>query len=175
MIESHKRTIEYIVIDVDGTLTDAGIYYDEHGNELKKFSTRDAAGFFAAKTLGIKTVILTGRECAATLRRMQELKVDHIVQNVKDKVSYLKNFMIENNIQKEQIAYIGDDLNDLPPMQLVGYVACPADSCKEIISIADYVSVKNGGSGVVRDVIEHLLTISGEWNQAINKVYAIGI
>lgn len=118
---------------------------------------------------------MTGRECAATLRRMQELKVDHIAQNVKDKVSYLKNFMIENNIQKEQIAYIGDDLNDLPPMQLVGYVACPADSCKEIISIADYVSVKNGGAGVVRDVIEHLLTISGEWNQAINKVYAIGI
>lgn len=175
MIESHKRTIEYIVIDVDGTLTDAGIYYDEHGNELKKFCTRDAAGFFAAKTLGIKTIILTGRECAATLRRMQELKVDHIAQNVKDKVSYLKNFMTENNIQKEQIAYIGDDLNDLPPMQLVGYVACPADSCKEIISIADYVSVKNGGAGVVRDVIEHLLTISGEWNQAINKVYAIGI
>ena len=88
MIESHKRTIEYIVIDVDGTLTDAGIYYDEHGNELKKFCTRDAAGFFAAKILGIKTIILTGRECAATLRRMQELKVDHIVQNVKDKVSY---------------------------------------------------------------------------------------
>ena len=175
MIESHKRTIEYIVIDVDGTLTDAGIYYDEHGNELKKFSTRDAAGFFAAKAVGIKTVILTGRECAATSRRMRELKADYEVQNIKDKVSYLKNFMTENNIQKEQIAYVGDDLNDLPPMQLVGFVACPADSCKEIISIADYVSDKKGGEGVVRDVIEYLLTISGEWNKAINKVYAIGI
>lgn len=174
MLET-KRIIEYIVIDVDGTLTDAGIYYDEHGNELKKFCTKDAAGFFAAKNVGIMTMILTGRECAATLRRMQELKVDYVVQNVKDKVSYLRTFMAEHNICREQIAYIGDDLNDLPPMQLVGYVACPADSCKEILAIADYVSPVKGGSGAVRDVVEHILIESGEWQSAINNVYGIGI
>lgn len=169
------RTIEYIIIDVDGTLTDTGIYYDEHGNELKKFSTHDAAGFFAAKAVGIKTMILTGRECAATTRRMQDLKADYIIQNIRNKVAYLREFMNEHNISKEQIAYIGDDLNDLPPMQLVGYVACPCNSCKEILRIADYVSPLKGGEGAVRDVIEHMLTQSGEWDNAVSNVYGIGV
>lgn len=170
-----KRTIEYIVIDVDGTLTDSGIYYDENGNEQKKFSTKDAAGFFAAKAVGIKTIILTGRECAATTRRMQELKADYVHQNVKDKVTFLRNFMSEHGISKEQLAYIGDDLNDLASMQLAGYVACPADSCPEIVQIADYISPINGGHGAARDVIEKILRDSGEWESAVNNVYGIGI
>lgn len=171
----NNRTIEYIVIDVDGTLTDSGIYYDDHGNELKKFSTKDAAGFFAAKTVGIKTIILTGRECAATTRRMEELKADYIVQNVKDKVSFLRDFMSEHHISKEQLAYIGDDLNDLAPMQLAGFIACPADSCSEIIQIADYVSSVKGGYGAVRDVIENMLRYCGEWDEAVSNVYGIGV
>ena len=77
--------IKYIVIDVDGTMTDGGIYYDENGNELKKFCTKDAAGFFIAKRVGIKTVILTGRECQATTKRMKELQVDYLFQNITDK------------------------------------------------------------------------------------------
>ena len=76
------KDIKLIIIDVDGTLTDSGIYYDETGNELKRFSTRDAAGFFAARAAQIKTMILTGRECKATIRRMEEMKVDYIFQNV---------------------------------------------------------------------------------------------
>ena len=170
-----NRSIEYIVIDVDGTLTDSGIYYDEHGNEQKKFCTKDAAGFFAAKVVGIKTIILTGRECAATTRRMQELNADYICQNVKDKVAFLREFMKEHNIAKEKLAYIGDDLNDLAPMQLAGFVACPADSCAEIIQIADYVSPINGGHGAVRDVIEQMLRDSEEWDSAVSNVYGIGI
>ena len=125
---SQFSELSYLVIDVDGTLTDAGIYYDEHGNELKKFCTKDAAGFFAAKAIGIKTVVLTGRECVATARRMSDLKVDHVFQNVKDKQSFLLSFMEDNQLSKEQLGYIGDDLNDLLPMQLAGVKACPADS-----------------------------------------------
>ena len=80
--ECNYHRIRYLVIDVDGTMTDAGIYYDEHGNELKKFCTKDAAGFFTAKQTGIKIMVLTGRECAATTRRMQEMKVDFLVQKL---------------------------------------------------------------------------------------------
>ena len=163
------------MIDVDGTLTDSGIYYDEHGNELKKFSTKDAAGFFAAKAVGIKTIILTGRECAATTRRMEELKADYIIQNVKDKVSFLRTFMNEHHIEKDQLAYIGDDLNDLVPMQLAGFVACPADSCYEIVKISDYASPVKGGYGAVRDVIEQILHESGEWDEAVSNIYGIGV
>lgn len=170
-----KRKLEYLVIDVDGTMTDAGIYYDENGNELKKFCTKDAAGFFAAHNVGIKIMVLTGRECAATTRRMKEMKVDYLYQNIKDKLAFLTDFMTENNIAKEQIGYIGDDLNDLPPMVLTGFVGCPADSCVEVREIADYVSSVKGGYGAVRDVIEHILRESGEWDTAVSQVYGIGV
>ena len=169
-----KRKVKLFVIDVDGTMTDAGIYYDENGNELKKFCTKDAAAFFAARKLGIKTMVLTGRECSATSRRMAELKVDYVFQNVKDKAGFLMQFMTENNISKEELGYIGDDLNDLPPMRLAGFVGCPADRCKEVIELADYVSKIKGGYGAVRDVVEHYLTQTGEWDYAVSQVFGLG-
>lgn len=168
---SHFSELNYLVIDVDGTLTDAGIYYDEHGNELKKFCTKDAAGFFAAKAMGIKTIVLTGRECAATARRMSDLKVDYVFQNVREKQRFLLSFMEENHITKEQLGYIGDDLNDLQPMQLAGFKACPADSCEEIKEISDYVSIVSGGHGAVREIIEHFLRESGDWKGLTEKIY----
>ena len=167
--------IKLLVIDVDGTMTDAGIYYDENGNELKKFCTKDAAGFFAAHKVGIKIMVLTGRECAATTRRMNEMKVDYLCQNIKDKVSYLNGFIEEQGLNASQIGYIGDDLNDLPAMKMVGYVACPADSCVEVKNIANYISTVKGGYGAVRDAIEHLLRESNEWEDAIKDIYGIGI
>lgn len=169
------RTIKFVVIDVDGTMTDAGLYYDENGNETKKFCTKDAAGFFAARQVGMKIMVLTGRECSATTRRMKEMKVDYLFQNVKNKFDFLKTFMEVNCLNKEEIAYIGDDLNDLPSMRLVGYVGCPQDSCSEIKELANYISPIKGGYGVVRDVIEHMLRESGEWTEAISNVYGIGI
>lgn len=170
-----KRNIKYLVIDVDGTMTDAGIYYDEHGNELKKFSTKDAAGFFAAHKVGIKIIVLTGRECMATTKRMKELKVNYLFQNVKDKVAFLKKFLDENKISKEEIGYIGDDVNDYAAMQLTGFVGCPADSSWEILNTADYVSKTNGGYGAVRDIIEYLLRRSNEWENVIMDIYGSGI
>lgn len=168
-------SIKYLVIDVDGTMTDGGLYYDENGNETKKFCTKDAAGFFAAHQVGIKIMVLTGRECKATTRRMTEMKIEYLCQNVKDKVTYLKNFINEKGIKKEEIGYIGDDLNDLPPMKLCGYVGCPEDSCLEVKNTANYISPVKGGYGAVRDVIEHLLRESNLWDKAVSKVYGIGV
>ncbi len=167
--------IKYLVIDVDGTMTDAGIYYDEHGNELKKFCTKDGAGFFAAHYAGIKLMVLTGRECQATTRRMQEMKFEYIVQNIRDKSAYLEEFMKKNGIKREEIGYIGDDLNDLPPMKLCGFVGCPADACEEVKEYADYVAGTKGGSGAVRDVICAMMKARGDWEQAVSAVYGIGI
>lgn len=169
------KCIKYWIIDIDGTMTDGGIYYDEHGNETKKFCTKDAAGFFAAHQVGMEIIILTGRECAATTRRMTELKVDFLFQQVKNKKKFLEQFLKEKNITREQVAYIGDDLNDLPAMQLAGFIGCPSDSCNEIIKNADYVSPIKGGYGAVRDVIEYVLRENGEWDKAITSVYGIGI
>lgn len=167
--------IKYLVIDVDGTMTDAGIYYDENGNELKKFCTKDAAGFFAAKKTGIQVMVLTGRECAATTRRMTEMKVDYLVQNCKDKMTYLTQFMKDNGISRDEMGYLGDDLNDLPPMNLCGFVGCPADACLEVRERADYISNVKGGYGAVRDIIEHMLRERGEWEKATAEIYGIGV
>lgn len=172
---SDWKNIKYLVIDVDGTMTDAGIYYDEHGNELKKFCTKDAAGFFAAKKAGIQVLVLTGRECAATIRRMGEMKVDYLVQNCKDKVQYLTEFMRKHQITKEEIGYLGDDINDLSAMRLCSFVGCPADSCAEIKERADYISTIQGGHGAVRDIIEHLLWEREEWEQIMEELYGAGI
>ena len=168
------KKIKYLIIDVDGTLTDAGIYYDERGNELKKFCTKDAAGFFAAHQVGMKIMIVTGRESAATTRRMTEMKADYLIQNCRDKISYIKKFMQKNSILKDEIGYFGDDLNDLPGMRLCGFIGCPSDACKEVKEKADYVSNICGGHGAVRDIIEFLLQARGEWNDAIAEEYGIG-
>lgn len=169
------KKIKLIVVDVDGTLTDSGIYYDETGNELKRFSTRDAAGFFAARFAQIKTMILTGRECKATLRRIEEMKVDYIFQNVPNKKQFLIQFMQNNNIDSSQIAYIGDDVNDLEIMKLVRFVGCPADSCEEVKSLSNYISKINGGYGAMRDVIEYILKERNEWEGLIEKIYGSGV
>lgn len=169
------RNIKLIIIDVDGTMTDGGIYYDDKGNEFKKFCSRDAAGFFAAQHLGIKIMVLTGRGCAATKRRMSDLNIDLLFQNVKDKAGLLKKFMEKNHISKEEVAYIGDDLNDLLPMRLAGFIGCPQDSCREIKDIADYISEMKGGNGAVRDIIEFILRESGKWNEAVLKAYGVKI
>lgn len=165
--------IKYWLIDVDGTMTDSGIYYDENGNELKKFCTKDAAGFFAAHQVGMKIIVCTGRECQAVRRRMEEMSVEYICQNVKDKKAFLQQFMQEHHIKKEELGYIGDDLNDFPAMHLAGFVGCPKDSCEEIIHMADYVSDCCGGAGAVRDVISYVLKQRGQWESAIGRVYGI--
>lgn len=165
--------IKYIVVDVDGTLTDGGIYYDEKGNELKKFNTKDAGAFFTAKVSGIKVLILTGRECAATQRRMSELQAFLIKQNVVDKVDFLKKYMAENNIQKSELAYIGDDLNDYNGMKLAGFRACPKDAVEEIKFISDYISKYDGGMGAVRDIVEYMLKKRGQWEAAYKQCYKI--
>lgn len=175
MSDKKFERIKYLVIDVDGTLTDAGIYYDENGNELKKFCTKDAAGFFAARQTGIRTMILTGRECAATTRRMREMKVDFLIQNCKDKIEYLQDFMVEENISWEEIGYLGDDLNDYAGMKFAGFAGCPADACQEVKEICDYVSTVQGGHGAVRDIISYLLKRNGKWEDAVREIYGAGI
>lgn len=165
--------LKYLIIDVDGTFTDGGIYYDENGNETKKFCTKDGTGIVCARMAGIQTIVLTGRECGATLRRMTELKLDQVYQNVTDKTSWVKEWI--KGKRREQVGYIGDDVNDLASMEFCGYVGCPADAAEDVKRIANYVSKIRGGHGAVRDVIEHYLRDKGIWLEIINKVYGTGI
>lgn len=167
-------SLTHFILDVDGTMTDSGLYFDDTGNELKRFSTRDFAGVMMAHYVGIKILIVTGRECLATKRRADEMHVDYLFQNVKKKKDFISDFMISNGISKENLGYIGDDLNDYAAMQLAGFIACPADACVEIKRLADYVSDVYGGHGVVQDVFRWLLKSNGRLESFIEDIVKKG-
>lgn len=165
------ENLKYLIIDVDGTMTDSGVYYDEHGNELKRFSTKDGAGFFACEKGGIEAIIVTGRECAATTRRLSEFRVKEVYQNIRGKVHFIEEYMEKRGIKKEEIGYIGDDINDVPSMRLCGFVGCPKDSCREVLELADYISPICGGHGAMRDVVEHIFRERGQWEELVKVIY----
>lgn len=167
--------IKYFIIDVDGTMTDGSVYYDNNGNEWKKFNTKDGLGLLAIKQVGMKAIILTGRNSQATARRMEELSIQYVFQNVKNKRKFLNDFMKEHHIKKEQVAYIGDDLNDYEAMKLAGFRACPSDACEEVKNFSIYISSQKGGDGAVRDVIGHVLKIMGKWDEWIKDIQGTGI
>lgn len=167
--------IRYLIIDIDGTLTDGGVYYDNTGNEFKKFCTKDGTGIIITCSAGIMPIVLTGRECKATIRRMTELGVTNINQNVKNKAEWIRTWMTEKAIKKEDVGYIGDDVNDLGSMRLCGFVACPADAIEEVKKVADYIATVDGGFGVIRDVIKHILKNEGMWETVLNKAYCTGV
>lgn len=169
--DSPLNSITHIFLDVDGTLTDGGIYYDSHGNELKKFSVRDGAGFFTAWACGLEIVVITGRESQCVTRRMNELGVKTFVQGVHDKPAYIREYMQSHSLTKEQTAYIGDDFIDFQAMQMTGFSACPADSADEIKAYCDYVSGKNGGNGAFREIISYMLKQRGQWKTAVSVCY----
>ena len=165
--------IRLLVLDVDGTMTDGGVYYDATGNELKKFAIKDGAGLVLARTAGIRVMICTGRECEAVRRRAADLKITDIYQNVGKKAAFLQDFMAENGYARDEAAYCGDDLNDLAAMALCGFVACPADAAPEVRARADYICPQRGGEGAVRGAVEKILRSDGRWNDAVKKAFQV--
>lgn len=164
-----------LVLDVDGTMTDGGVYYDDHGNETKKFAIKDGAALVLAHAAGLQVMICTGRECPAVARRAAELKVDYLFQNVKNKKAFLADFMQQHSLCAANVAYCGDDLNDLAAMSLCGFVACPADACCEVRQRADYICPQKGGEGAVRGMVEKLLRAGGCWQQAVLAAFGAEI
>lgn len=165
------KMIKLIVLDVDGTLTDGGIYYSESGIEIKKFNSKDAAGILACQAIGIDCMILTGRKSAAVTRRAKELHIKYVYQGITDKMDFLLEFLKEQKMDLQEILYIGDDLNDIKCMNIVGVAGCPADASPEILMRADYIASHNGGHGAVRDVLFSYLKDNNLYDDAISKAY----
>lgn len=160
-----------LVLDVDGTLTDGGLYLDSAGGEAKKFSVRDGAGLVLARTAGIQVMLLTGRESEPVRRRAAELGLDWCVQNCKDKRAYLACFMADQGLLRADVAYVGDDWNDLAAMGLCGFVACPANAAPEVAARADHVCPQKGGEGAVRGAVEYLLRRAGLFETTLKAAY----
>lgn len=149
--------IRLILTDIDGVWTDGGMYYDQQGNELKKFHTYDGAGVSLAHRHGIPVGILTGEDTEIVRRRAEKLEVDYLFQGVKDKLSIAQNLVREIGISMEQVAYIGDDLADIPLLKVVAYSAVPNNAPSYIKKYANVQVSKSGGEGVFREFVEKLL------------------
>jgi len=128
-------SIKVFITDVDGVLTDTGMYYSEKGDELKKFSTLDGKGFELLRAKNINTAIITSENTAIVDRRAKKLKIDYLYQGVQDKLSVATEICRKENIELENVAYIGDDLNDIELLMNVGFAACPANAMKEVKDI----------------------------------------
>ena len=167
--------IKLLILDVDGTLTDGGIYYDATGNELKKFSVKDGAGLVALRRAGVQVMICTGRECEAVRRRAADLHLEYVYQNVGNKAAFLCDFFKEHSLSREEVAYCGDDWNDLAAMALCGFVACPADAADAVKARADYVCPQKGGEGAVRGAAEEILRREGRLESAVQAAFGCAI
>ena len=152
-----KKTIKLFLSDVDGTLTDGGMYYSESGDELKKFNTRDGMGFQLLREAGIKTGIITSEDTHIVANRAKKLKVDFLHQGKRNggKLVVAKEICGQLGITLDEVAYIGDDINCMELLEAVGVKACPGDACEEVKDIPGMmVMKKNGGEGCVREFIE---------------------
>ena len=155
-----KKPIKLFLSDVDGVLTDAGMYYTESGDEFKKFNTHDGMGFNLLKKAGIKTGIVTTEKTNIVTNRAAKLKVDYLYQGVGfgGKLESAKEICILENITLEEVAYIGDDINCLDLLMHVGLAACPNNATKIIKSIPGIIQLtKAGGEGAVREFIDEYI------------------
>ena len=150
--------IKLLVMDVDGTLTDGHIYFSENGEVMKAFHVQD--GYAIAHKLpvyDVMPIIITGKSSEIVRKRAAELKIKEVHQGISDKLSKLKEIITKYDVSPEEIAYIGDDENDLECMQFCGLTACPADALPIVCKSVDYVCSRNGGRGAVREFIDKIL------------------
>ncbi len=151
--------IKLFATDVDGTLTDGCMYYFENGLEAKKFNFQDGMGFKLLKDAGIKTAIITSEDSPIVEKRFQKLNIDYLSMGNWAKLDFVKKICAELNITLDEVAYIGDDINDLELLNAVKYKACPKNAVKAIKSIENIILLEHkGGDGAVREFIELLLS-----------------
>jgi 3-deoxy-D-manno-octulosonate 8-phosphate phosphatase (KDO 8-P phosphatase) len=153
-----------VITDCDGVLTDAGVYYSANGEELKRFNLRDGHGFQRLREDGLTVIILTGENSPIVTARAKKLEVDAFL-GVRDKRSFLTKLLSERRLSASEVAYIGDDLNDLPAMVVLrdeGLLGCPRDASPEIAAIAHFMTETEGGHGAFREFAEWILAARHE-------------
>lgn len=158
------KAIKLLICDVDGVLTDGLIYMGNQGEELKAFHVRDGFGIHAIQNAGINVALITGRDSKIVENRAKTLKIEHVFQGQTDKLVAFHTLCDTLAVQANQIAYIGDDLIDLPVMQKVGLSIAVADAHPLLQPQADYITVKEGGKGAVREVCDLILFSQNKLN-----------
>lgn len=160
--EKDLSKIKMLVMDVDGTLTDGKIYVGDNGEVFKAFNVKDGYRLITINKYNIIPVIITGKTSEILSKRAAELKIEEVYQGIDDKLKVLDEIITRYQLSYENVAYIGDDVNDLNCMNSCYLKACPADAIDEVIEVVDYVCKVNGGNGAVREFID--LIVRGRLN-----------
>lgn len=161
--------IKLIVLDVDGVLTDGSLYIGTEGSEYKKFNVKDGMGISLARQANIQFAIITGRNSNVVDIRARELKIDFVYQGIDNKIEVLHTLMSSLNLSKDQVCYMGDDINDLSVMNSVGIFFAPNDAVEFVKKNANYITNANGGHGAVREMVEFILKSQYDYNKLLNK------
>jgi 3-deoxy-D-manno-octulosonate 8-phosphate phosphatase (KDO 8-P phosphatase) len=165
----NPKSIQLLVFDVDGVLTDGTLVYHGGGGESKNFHTRDGLGLRAAMQAGLDVAVITARSSDIVARRMQELGIRDVVQNCNDKAKEVLGLSRSLGVPLEQMGYLGDDLVDLGAMRRVGYPMAVGDAAEELRAMAAFVTRRRGGRGAAREAIEHVLKAQGKWDAIVQS------
>ncbi len=167
-LNARAAAVKLLVFDVDGVLTDGGLHYGPQGEALKRFDVKDGHGLVLARLAGLPSAVLTARTSEIVAVRARELQLAAVYQGRKDKVAGLTELTAQLGVSPEACAYMGDDVNDLGPMAMVGLPCCPADAAPEVRQQALFVSTHPGGRGAARELVELCLKARGSWEHVLS-------
>lgn len=163
LLRRRLRRIRLLVLDVDGVLTDGGLWFDAEGRLSKRFDVRDGLGIRLLQQAGLEIALLSGGQGGATEVRARQLGIQHCLVGIKDKPDALGHLQQQLGVEAEETAFVGDDLNDLAVRPVVGLLLAPSDACRPVRRGADAVMQRKGGHGAVRELAERLLEALGGW------------
>ncbi|MDP4837525.1 MAG: HAD hydrolase family protein [Burkholderiales bacterium] len=169
-VSEKAKVIEAVLFDVDGVMTDGKIYCSENGETLKAFNAADGLGIKLLQDFEIRTGVSSGRDSAALRYRLNELNIQHLYLGVEEKLNAFENFLEQTGLKPDVVAFIGDDLPDLPILTRCGLSIGPSNSSSEVLSRVDYVTVHPGGEGSIREVVEIILKAKGFWDSYIKDL-----
>jgi len=155
--------VRLLLLDVDGVLTDGALWIADDGSEMKRFHVHDGAAIVAWRETGRDVAILSGRRSPAVRVRARELGIERVIEGSRDKLAALSGLLAELRVHPADVCYVGDDVPDLPVLRAVGFPVAPSNACAEAKEAARYVTRRAGGDGAVRELVEHLLGLRGQW------------
>jgi 3-deoxy-D-manno-octulosonate 8-phosphate phosphatase (KDO 8-P phosphatase) len=170
-VKAAAGRVRLLIVDVDGVLTDGRIVLDNHGNELKFFHVRDGHGLKLLQRAGIEVAIVTGRESEVVERRAAELGIRLVHQGSKRKLEAYESILRETGLGEEEVAYVGDDIVDVPVMRRAGFSAAVADAEEYVKEAAMYVTERPGGRGAVREITDLILKAGGHWDGVTERYH----
>jgi 3-deoxy-D-manno-octulosonate 8-phosphate phosphatase (KDO 8-P phosphatase) len=170
-MEARLKKIKLLILDVDGVMTDGRIIFDSNGVESKFFNVKDGHGIKMLQRSGIEVGIISGRESMVVTNRAKELGIERVYQKSLDKLTPFRTILADTGLAEDEVAFIGDDVIDIPVLRRVGFAAAPADAVAEVFPHVHYIAAKSGGWGAVREICDLIMKTQGTWPEVTARYY----